>query len=134
MKHLATGFACLVFALVACGGDRTPANDGNFVEQHLSLMEAIAGSITAADGDCGKLASNLDALVPRVQRHMKVFEKAWNESKSGDVSKLDKQLDDAHMEARMEKMMPAFERAMACEDDPRVRAVMEKVKLPALTL
>lgn len=114
-----------VFALstTACG-----SSDEDFMEKSVVMMEGLAKSIESAGGDCGKMATNVEAFVSKNEGTMKDI-KAKAEELKKDKAKAEKLTKSAEKyKDRMGKAMPAVMGMLKCADDPKVKAMEEKLK------
>jgi hypothetical protein len=114
----------LVFSATACGG----SSDDDFMEKSIGMMEGLAKAVESADGDCGKMATNVEAFVNKNEGTMKEM-KAQAEEIKKDKSRAEKMAKSAAKYAdRMQKAMPAMMGMMKCSDDPKMKAMEGKLK------
>ena len=91
----------------------------------VTMMEDLGKAVDSANGDCGKMASGVEAVVKKYEGDIKDM-KAAAEKMKGDkeqTEKLMKKYGD-----RMQKVMPKMMGMMKCADDPKMKAASERLK------
>jgi hypothetical protein len=91
----------------------------------VSMMEELGNAVDSANGDCGKMADGVQAVANKYEGDMKDMKAAADKMK-GDkeqAAKLMKKYGD-----RMQKVMPKMMGMMKCADDPKMKAVNDKLK------
>lgn len=111
--------------------DPTPApssmSDAEFdalMRDVIAYIEKVGGAVSAAGGDCAKMASGIEAVAAEhgglIERTRALDEDASSEDRA-----------DAWMRAHEAEVKPIFEGLFAglapCQDDPGVQAAMEKM-------
>ena len=115
--------AAFVLSTTACG-----SSDEDFMEKSVVMMEGLAKSIESAGGDCGKMATSVEAFVTKNEGSMKEI-KAKAEELKKDKAKAEKLMKSAEKyKDRMAKAMPAVMGMLKCADDPRMKAIEDKLK------
>lgn len=95
------------------------------VEKMVSMMEDLASAVDDAKGDCGKMADGVSAVAEKYKGDLAAMKEA------GEKAKADKDQQKALMEKygdRMQKAMPKLMGMMKCSDDPKMKAVEDKLK------
>ena len=117
-----TVLVCALLAFApACGksgGDAT-------MDKMLTMMEEMGKAVEAAGSDCGKMADGVQAVVTKYEGDLKGM-KAYSESMKGDKAKAEELM--KKYGDRMQKVMPAMMGMMKCAEDPKFKAVGEKLK------
>jgi hypothetical protein len=92
-------------------------------EQMVAMMEDLGNAIDNAKGDCGKMADGVESVSKKYDL------KAMKES--AEKLKGDKDRSKKMMEKygdRLQKVMPKLMGMMKCADDPKMKAVEDKLK------
>lgn len=118
MKNL---ILSLSLALVATTGCKKGGGDS--AEKMVVMMEEMGNAIDGAKGDCGKMADALEGITKKYD--LKAM-KADAEKMKGDKAKAE-EMEKKYGE-RMKKVMPKFMGMMSCAEDPKFKAVSEKLK------
>lgn len=95
------------------------------MDKMLTMMEDLGKAAESANGDCGKMADNVEAVAKKYEGDLADM-KATAEKMKGDKEKaaeLMKKYGD-----RMQKVMPAMMSMMKCADDPKFKAVSKKLE------
>jgi hypothetical protein len=95
------------------------------MDKMVGMMEEMGKTVESANGDCGKMASGLEDITKKYEGDLKDM-KAM-----GDKMKNDKAEQERLMKKygdRMQKVMPAMMGMAKCSDDPKMKAVEEKLK------
>jgi hypothetical protein len=87
------------------------------------MMEEMGNAVDGAKGDCGKMADALESITKKYD--LKQL-KADAEKLKGDKAKSE-ELEKKYGE-RMKKVMPKFMGMMSCAEDPKFKAVSDKLK------
>ena len=111
----------LSLALVAVTGCKKGSSDP--AEKMVVMMEELANAVDGAKGDCGKMADGVEAVSKKYDLKQM---KADAEKLKGDKAQAE-QLEKKYGD-RMKKAMPKFMGMMACAEDPKFKAVSEKLK------
>jgi polyribonucleotide nucleotidyltransferase len=93
------------------------------MDKMLTMMDDMGDAIESANGDCGKMADNMESVVKKYESDLKDM-KAAAEKMKGDKDKA-KELMEKYGD-RMKKVMPKMMGAMKCASDPRMKALNEK--------
>lgn len=113
----------LMFSATACGG-----SDDEFLEKSVVMMEGLAKAVESSGDDCTKMASNVEAYVNKNEGLIKEL-KAKGEEIKKDKSKAEKMAKSAEKyKDRMQKAMPAMMGMMKCADDPKMKAMEDKLR------
>jgi len=115
--------AAFVLSSMACG-----SSDDDFMEKSVVMMEGLASSIESAGGDCGKMATSVEAFVTKNEGAMKQI-KAKAEELKKDKAKAEQLKKSADkFKDRLGKAMPAVMGMLKCADDPKMKAVEARLK------
>ena len=113
--------ALLVLPLAAGGCKK---NDGEAtVEKMVSLMEDLGNVVDKSGDDCSKMADGVEAVVKKYDlQSLKASAEKINGDKA-ESERLMKKYGD-----RMQKVMPKMMGMMKCADDPKMKAVNDKLR------
>jgi hypothetical protein len=95
------------------------------MDKMLDMMEDMGKAVESANGDCGKMATGVESVVNKYQGDLENM-KAAAEKMKGDKAKTEEMM--KKYGPRIEKVMPAMMGMMKCADDPKMKAVSEKLK------
>ena len=95
------------------------------MDKMVSMMEELGSAVDGANGDCGKMADSVQAVAKKYEGDMKDM-KAAAEKLKGDKDQAEKLM--KKYGERMQKVMPKMMGMMKCADDPKMKAVNEKLK------
>src|SRR5688572_13280592 len=95
------------------------------MDKMVSMMEELGNAVDKASGDCGKMASGVEAVVKKYEGSMKDM-KAAAEKLKGDKDQAKKIME--KYGDRMSKVMPKMMGMMSCADDPKMKAINEKLQ------
>jgi hypothetical protein len=113
-------FASACLALGLLGGC---SKGGGDAEKMVTMMEELGNSVEKAGDDCGKMASALEATANKYDlKAMKANAEKLKANKD-EAKKLEEKYG-----ARMQKVMPKLMGMMKCADDPKMKAVNDKLK------
>jgi hypothetical protein len=102
-------------ALLGC------SKGGGSVEKMVSMMEDLGNAVEKAGGDCGKMASGVEAVANKYDlKAMKAEAEKLKTNEQESKKMMEK------YSGRLEKAMPKLMGMMACADDPKMKAVNEK--------
>jgi len=96
---------------------------GDAAEKMVTMMEDLGNAIEKAGDDCGKMADAVEGVSKKYD--LKAM-KAEAEKLKGDKDQA-KKLEEKYG-ARMQKVMPKLMGMMKCADDPKMKAVSEKLE------
>lgn len=120
IRNLLLGTTFALFLGSACS--KSP---DDMMGKMVTMMEDLGKAVDSANGDCGKMASGVEAVVKKYEGDIKDM-KAAAEKLKGDkeqAEKLMKKYGD-----RMQKVMPKMMGMMKCADDPKMKAASERLK------
>jgi hypothetical protein len=113
--------ALLVLPLAAGGCKK---NDGEAtVEKMVSLMEDLGNVVDKSGDDCSKMADGVEAVVKKYDLQSL---KASAEKIKGDKAESERLM--KKYGDRMQKVMPKMMGMMKCADDPKMKAVNDKLR------
>jgi outer membrane murein-binding lipoprotein Lpp len=95
------------------------------IDKMVSMMEDLGDAVDNANGDCGKMADAVEAVADKYKGDLPAMKEASeNAKKDKDQAKklMDKYGD------RIQKVMPKMMGMMKCADDPKMKAVSDKLK------
>ncbi len=116
--------------LICCALALAPAcskSSDAMMDKMLDMMEDMGKAVEGANGDCGKMATGVEAVMNKYQGDINDM-KAYAEKMKGEK---DKEKAEAMMKKygpRLEKVMPQMMGMMKCADDPKMKALNEKMK------
>lgn len=110
--------AAITLSLTACS-KKDP------VEKMVSMMEDLASAVDDAKGDCGKMADGVEKVADKYKGDIESMKSAAEKAK-GDKDQ-SKELMEKYGD-RMQKAMPKLMGMMKCADDPKMKAVNDKLK------
>lgn len=113
-------FVSVSFSLALLGGC---SKGGDSAEKMVTMMEDLGNAIEKAGDDCGKMAEGVEAVSKKYD--FKAM-KAEAEKMKSDKAQA-KQLEEKYG-ARMQKVMPKLMGMMKCAEDPKMKAVSEKLE------
>lgn len=96
---------------------------GDSAEKMVTMMEDLGNAIEKAGDDCGKMADAVEGVSKKYD--LKAM-KAEAEKLKGDEAQA-KKLEEKYG-PRMQKVMPKLMGMMKCADDPKMKAVSEKLE------
>ncbi len=112
--------------LVCCALALAPAcSKSDPIDKMVGMMEELGSAVDSAGGDCGKMASGVEAVVKKYEGDLKDM-KAAAEKMKGDKDKAQELM--KKYGPRLQKVMPSMMGMMKCADDPKMKAVSEKLK------
>jgi hypothetical protein len=112
--------------LICCALALAPAcHKKDPIDKMVDMMEELGGAIEDAKGDCGKMADGVESVVKKYDADLKDMKDTAEELR-GDKDKA-KELMEKYG-ARLQKVMPAMMGMMKCADDPKMKAVSEKLQ------
>ena len=91
----------------------------------VSMMEDLGSAVDDAKGDCGKMADALQAVADKYKDDLPAMKEAGEKAKK-DKDETKKLMD--KYGDRIQKVMPKMMGMMSCADDPKMKAVNEKLK------
>lgn len=100
-----------------------PACSKDPAEQMVSMMEDLSKAVESSGADCGKMADNVEAVTKKYDLPKL---KADAEKMKGDKDKSAEMM--KKYGDRLQKAMPGMMGMMKCADDPKMKAVNEKLK------
>jgi hypothetical protein len=95
------------------------------IDEMVSMIEDIGDAVDNAKGDCGKMADGVQAVADKYKGDLDSM-KAAAEKAKGDKEESKKMME--KYGDRMQKAMPKMMGMMKCSDDPKMKAVNEKLK------
>jgi hypothetical protein len=119
MKNLILSLSLALVAVTGC----KKGGGGVSAEKMVVMMEEMGNAVDGAKGDCGKMADALESITKKYD--LKQL-KADAEKLKGDKAKSE-ELEKKYGE-RMKKVMPKFMGMMSCAEDPKFKAVSDKLK------
>ena len=121
----------IVASAIACGalfGTACKKGADGKMEEMVTIMEEMGNAITSANGDCPKMANNLEAFANKRSDDLKEL-KAWADAAKNDKAQAEEMAKNmSKYQSRLEKVMPAMMGMMKCADDPKIKALNEKLK------
>ena len=95
------------------------------VDKMVSMMEDLGNAVDKSGGDCGKMADGVQAIADKYKDDLEAMKAAAQKAKSDKDQKaeLQKKYGD-----RIEKAMPKLMGMFKCADDPKMKAVEDKLK------
>jgi hypothetical protein len=115
----------LLLSVLAFGSACGKGGDDAKMDKMLTIIEGLSGAVESSDGDCGKMASGVEAVVNKHEDDLKEL-KSWADDMKKDKEK-SKKLMEKYGE-RMKKAMPGMMGMMKCADDPKMKAMEAKLK------
>jgi hypothetical protein len=116
---LVTALLVLPLAAGACKKNDSEAT----VEKMVSLMEDLGNVVDKSGDDCGKMADGVEAVVKKYDLQAL---KASAEKIKGDKAESERLM--KKYGDRMQKVMPKMMGMMKCADDPKMKAVNDKLR------
>jgi hypothetical protein len=113
--------ALLVLPLAA-GGCKKNDSEAT-VEKMVSLMEDLGNVVDKSGDDCSKMADGVEAVVKKYDLQSL---KASAETIKGDKAESERLM--KKYGDRMQKVMPKMMGMMKCADDPKMKAVNDKLR------
>ena len=95
------------------------------MEKMMSMMEEMGDAVAGANGDCGKMASNVEGVVSKYESDIKEM-KASAEKMKGDKDKAKEAME--KYGERMQKVMPKMMDMMKCAADPKMKELSKKLE------
>ena len=100
-----------------------PACSKDPAEQMVSLMEDMSKAVESSGGDCAKMADAVDAATKKYDlAKLKADAEKMKDDKDKSAEMMKKYGD------RVQKAMPGMMGMMKCADDPKMKAINEKLK------
>ena len=106
------------FALLAGAGCK---KDGG-VEKMITMMEELGDAVEKAGDDCGKMATAVEGVANKYDLKAMKAEAEKLKGNKEESEKIMKKYGD-----RMQKVMPKLMGMMKCADDPKMKAVSDKL-------
>ena len=94
-------------------------------EKMVTMMEELGNAVDSANGDCGKMADGVQAVADKYKGDIDSFKELK------DKSKTDKDQQKALMDKygdRIQKATPKLMGLMNCANDPKMKAVGDRLK------
>ncbi|HSD88642.1 MAG TPA: hypothetical protein VLB44_14035 [Kofleriaceae bacterium] len=93
------------------------------VEKMVTMMEDLGNAVDKAGDDCGKMASGVESVVNKYD--LKAMKEAGEKLKGNkeEAERIEKKYGD-----RMQKVLPKMMGMMKCADDPKMKALEDKLK------
>ncbi len=95
------------------------------IDKMVSMLEEVATAVDDAKGDCGKMADAVQAVADKYKGDLDSMKAAAEKAKKDKDQA--KELMSKYGD-RMEKAMPKLMAMMSCADDPKMKAVNDKLK------
>jgi hypothetical protein len=115
----------LFVCIAALGISAAGCKGGDKAEQLVSIMEELGSAAKSANGDCGKMAESVGAVVDKRGAEMKEL-KEWAKSQKGDKAK-EEEMKTKYAD-RMSKAMEGMMDMAKCSTDPKMEAVNKKMQ------
>lgn len=95
------------------------------VEKMVTMMEDLGNAVDKAGGDCSKMASGVESVVNKYDGDLKDMKAAGEKLKGNkeEAQRIQKKYGD-----RMEKVLPKMMGMMKCADDPKMKALNDKLQ------
>ena len=100
-----------------------PACSKDPAEQMVSMMEDMSKAVESAGGDCAKMADGVEAVTKKYDLPKLKEDAAKMKGDKAKSEEMMKKYGD-----RVQKAMPGMMGMMKCADDPKMKAVNEKLK------
>jgi hypothetical protein len=97
------------------------------MDKMLDMMEDMGKAVEGANGDCGKMATGVETVLNKYQGDIADM-KAYAEKMKGEKDKAKAEEMMKKYGPRLEKVMPQMMGMMKCADDPKMKALNEKMK------
>jgi len=112
--------ASLSLALVAGCHKSTDSQ----VEKMVTMMEDLGNAVDKAGDDCSKMASGVESVVKKYEGDLKDMKAAGEKLKGNkeEAERIEKKYGD-----RMQKVLPKMMGMMKCSEDPKMKALNEKL-------
>lgn len=94
------------------------------MDKMVGMMEEMGNAVDSANGDCGKMATSLEAISKKYEGDIKEM-KAMGEKMKGDKEESEKLM--KKYGDRIQKVMPKMMGMMKCADDPKMKEVQKKL-------
>ena len=93
------------------------------MDKMVGMMEEMGNAVDSADGDCGKMATSLEAISKKYEGDIKDM-KAMGDKMEGDKEESEKLM--KKYGDRIQKVMPKMMGMMKCADDPKMKEIQKK--------
>jgi hypothetical protein len=113
---------CCALAFAPACSSKSP---DAMMDKMLDMMEDLGKVVDSSGGDCNKMATGVEDVVKKYEGDIKDM-KAAAEKMKGDKEKSEEMM--KKYGPRMQKVMPAMMGMMKCAEDPKFKAVSEKLK------
>lgn len=92
-------------------------------EKMVSMMEDLGNAVEKSGDDCGKMAGAVESVMSKYDLKAMKADAEKMKSNKEDAKKMEEKYG-----ARMQKVMPKLMGMMKCAEDPKMKAVNEKLK------
>jgi len=93
------------------------------MDKMVGMMEEMGNAVDSAAGDCGKMATSLEAISKKYEGDIKEM-KAMGDKMKGDKEESEKLM--KKYGDRIQKVMPKMMGMMKCADDPKMKEIQKK--------
>ena len=93
------------------------------MDKMVGMMEEMGNAVDSANGDCGKMATSLEAISKKYEGDIKEM-KAMGDKMKGDKEESEKLM--KKYGDRIQKVMPKMMGMMKCADDPKMKEIQKK--------
>jgi TolA-binding protein len=95
------------------------------VEKMVTMMEDLGNAVDKSGDDCTKMASGVESVVKKYEGDLKDMKEASEKLKGNkeEAQRIQKKYGD-----RMEKVLPKMMGMMKCADDPKMKALNDKLR------
>lgn len=124
-QRWSVGALILFVAMAACRGEAEKRVEGldAQVDRLASFIETIAEAAATSGGDCGKMASDIEAVFVKHEAEMRALRTVLDDADEKRAVEIGEKL-----MPRMKAIRPKLQMIVDCGEDPRMKAAQERLK------